>query len=60
MSKFTLGVPVKTRLPVKVWLLAAGVTVFSLVSSALHVQTAAPNQSMFAGFVSDRELPRGS
>jgi hypothetical protein len=59
MSKFTLGVPFKTRLPVKAWLVAGAVTVFSLVSSALHVQTS-PNQSMFADLVSDRDVPRGS
>ena len=59
MNKFTLGVPFKTRLPVKAWLVAGAVTVFSMVLLALHVQTA-PNQSMFAGLVSDRDVPRGS
>ena len=59
MSKFTLCVPFKSRLPVKAWLVAGAVTVFSLVSSALHVQIS-PNQSMFADLVSDRDVPRGS
>jgi hypothetical protein len=59
MSKFTLGVPFKTRLPVKAWLVAGAVTVFSLVSSPLHVQTS-PNQSIFADLVSHRDVPRGS
>ena len=33
MIKVTCGVPVKTRLPLTAWILAALVTLFSMVSS---------------------------
>jgi hypothetical protein len=38
MSK-TTGIPVKTRLPLTAWVLAGLVTLFSLVTAALHVTT---------------------
>ena len=42
MSNFAFGVPVKTRLPLKVWTMAAIVTLFSLLSSMMNFH-AAPN-----------------
>ena len=36
MNKITVSVPVKTRLPLMAWLLAALVTLFSTVSSILN------------------------
>jgi hypothetical protein len=37
MFKMLRRVPVKSRLPVEAWLLAAAVTLYSLVISQLHV-----------------------
>jgi hypothetical protein len=36
MFKMLRRVPVKSRLPVEAWLLAAAITLYSLVSSQLH------------------------
>ena len=40
------GLPVKSRLPLSAWLLAALVTLFSFVSSLKHVGTT-PEQAIF-------------
>lgn len=37
MFKMLRRVPVKSRLPVEAWLIAAAVTLYSLVSSQLHL-----------------------
>lgn len=37
MFKMLRRVPVKARLPVEAWLLAAAVTLYSLVNSQLHL-----------------------
>ena len=37
MIKITGGVPVKTRLPLTAWVLAGLVTLFSMVSSLVHL-----------------------
>lgn len=37
MFKMLRRVPVKSRLPVEAWLLAAAVTLYSLVNSQLHL-----------------------
>jgi hypothetical protein len=58
MSKLTLGIPLKTRLPVKAWMLFAIVALFSLASSALHLPTA-PSHSIYAAIVADWAAPRG-
>ena len=47
MSKAAFGIPVRTRLPLKAWALAALVALFSLATSALHLQPT-PNQSVLA------------
>ena len=36
ISMIKLAIPVKTRLPIRAWLLAGAVTVFSLASSLMH------------------------
>jgi hypothetical protein len=48
MSNFAFGVPVKTRLPIKVWSLAAIVTLFSLASSIIHSHDAS-DHAIYAG-----------
>ena len=50
MINFTFGVPVKTRLPSKAWMLAAIATLFSLASSLLHSHTPADN-ALYAGMI---------
>ena len=45
MIKITGSVPVKTRLPLTAWVLAGLVTLFSMVSSLVHV-TPASNQAV--------------
>jgi hypothetical protein len=45
MIKITGSVPVKTRLPLTAWVLAGLVTLFSVVSSLVHV-TPASNQAL--------------
>jgi hypothetical protein len=40
MIKITGSVPVKTRLPLTAWVLAGLVTLFSMVSSLVHVAPA--------------------
>jgi hypothetical protein len=42
MIKITGSVPVKTRLPLMAWVVAGLVTLFSMVSSLVHI---APNQT---------------
>ena len=45
MIKIAGSVPVKTRLPLTAWVLAGLVTLFSMVSSLVHV-TPASNQAL--------------
>jgi hypothetical protein len=59
MSNFAFGIPVKTRLPVKVWALAAIVTLFSLVLSMMHFY-AAPKHALYAGVAAELGFSRGS
>ena len=40
MIKITCSVPVKTRLPLTAWVVAGLVTVFSMVSSLVHIAPA--------------------
>ena len=49
MINFTSGVPVKTRLPLRAWMLAIA-TLFSLASSLLHSHTPADN-ALYAGMI---------
>jgi hypothetical protein len=47
MIKITGSVPVKTRLPLTAWVFAGLVTLFSMVSSFVHVApTSNPTQSL--------------
>ncbi len=50
MINFALGVPVKTRLPFKAWMLAAIVTLFSLASSIIHSH-APSGHAIYAGMI---------
>jgi hypothetical protein len=50
MINFTFGVPVKTRLPSRAWILAAIATLFSLASSLLYSHTPADN-TLYAGMI---------
>lgn len=45
MFKMLRRVPVKSRLPVEAWLIAAAVTLYSLVSSQLHLPDPAALQA---------------
>jgi len=45
MFKMLRRVPVKSRLPVEAWLIAAAVTLYSLVSSQLHLPDPATLQA---------------
>jgi hypothetical protein len=54
MSKPTFGIPVRTRVPLKAWALAALVALFSLTMSALHLNTA-PSQSVLETFASESD-----
>ena len=56
MSNFAFGVPVKTRLPLKVWALAAIVTLFS---SMMHFH-ATPEHALYAGVAAEHGISRGS
>jgi hypothetical protein len=47
-----LAISVKTRLPIKAWLLAGAVTVFSLASSLMHPN---PHHALYAG-VTDAQV----
>jgi hypothetical protein len=47
MHKTAFGVLVRTRLPLKAWAAAMMVTLFSLMTSALHVNTQ-PHESLLA------------
>ena len=55
MTKTTFGIPVRTRVPLKAWVLAALVALFSLVTSALHLQTA-PKQSVLEALASQSDV----
>jgi hypothetical protein len=59
MSNFAFGVPVKTRLPIRVWSLAAILTLFSLASSIIHFHDAS-DHAIYAGVASPHASPRGS
>ena len=50
MINFTFGVPVKTRLPLRAWMLAAIAILFSLASSLLHSPTPVDNP-LYAGMI---------
>ena len=56
MSNFAFGVPVKTRLPIKVWSLAAIVTLFSLASSIIHSHDAS-DHAIYAGVAAAHGVP---
>jgi hypothetical protein len=58
MINFTFGVPVKTRLPPRAWVLAALVTMFSLASSIIHSHDAQLHP-IYAGVTSSHGSPRG-
>lgn len=58
MINFTFDVPVKTRLPLTAWVLAALVTMFSLASSIIHSHDA-PVHAIYAGVASSHGSPRG-
>jgi len=45
MIKLPNTIPVRTRLPLSAWAVAALVTIFSLVSSALHLSPVASGSS---------------
>ena len=51
MINFTFGVPVKTRLPPRAWVLAALVTMFSLASSIMDSHDAQLH-AIYAGVTS--------
>lgn len=51
MIKPTFGIPVRTRVPLKLWVLAAFVALFSLATSALHLHTT-PNESVVQALAS--------
>ena len=59
MSKPIFGIPVKTRVPLKAWVLAALVALCSLIASALHLHTT-PNQSVLETSASELEFLTGS
>jgi hypothetical protein len=50
MITFASGVPVKTRLPCKAWMLAAIIALFSLTSSIIHSH-AASGHATYAGMI---------
>ncbi len=52
ISMIKLAIPVKTRLPIRAWLLAGAVTVFSLASSLMHPN---PHHALYAG-VTDAQV----
>ena len=56
MSNFAFGVPLKTRLPIKVWSLAAIVTLFSLASSIIHSHDAS-DHAIYAGVAAAHGVP---
>ena len=47
MNNLTFGIPVKSRLPRKAWLLAGVVTLFSLGSSIGHLHST-PHHAIYA------------
>jgi hypothetical protein len=59
MINFAFGIPVKTRLPLKAWTLAAIVSLFSLASSIIHSHHA-PDHAIYAGVAAAHGSPRGS
>jgi hypothetical protein len=58
MSKPTFGIPVRTRVPLKAWMLAGLVALLSLASSALHLQTT-PSQSVLETLASESDFLGG-
>jgi hypothetical protein len=58
MSKPTFGIPVRTRVPLKVWVLASLVALFSLATSALHLHTT-PSQSVLETLASESDFLGG-
>ena len=50
MINFKFDVPFKTRLPLRAWLLAALVTMFSLASSIIHSH-APSDHAIYAGMI---------
>jgi hypothetical protein len=58
MTKSTFGIPVRTRVPLKAWVLAALVALFSLATSALHLHTT-PTQSVLETLASESDFPGG-
>jgi hypothetical protein len=59
MSNLVFGVPVRTRLPLKVWAVAAVITLFSLASSKIH-SPASSDHAVYAGVTAEHEVARGS
>jgi hypothetical protein len=51
MIKPAFGIQVRTRVPLKLWVLAAFVALFSLATSALHLHTT-PNESVVQALAS--------
>jgi hypothetical protein len=58
MSKPTFGIPVRTRVPLKAWVLAALVALFSLATSALHLHIT-PSQSVLETLASQSDFLGG-
>jgi hypothetical protein len=59
MNNLTFGIPVKTRLPRKAWMLATVVTLFSLASSIGQMHST-PRHAIYAGATAEQQAPRGS
>jgi hypothetical protein len=59
MSNLVFGVPVRTRLPLKVWAVAAVITLFSLASSMIQ-SPASSDHAVYAGVTAEHEVARGS
>jgi hypothetical protein len=59
MSNLVFGVPVRTRLPLKVWAVAAAITLFSLASSMIH-SPASSDHAVYAGVTGEHQVARGS
>jgi len=51
----TFGIPVRTRVPLKIWVLAALAAIFSLAASALHLHTT-PSQSVIEALASESNI----
>ena len=59
MNDLTVGIPVKTRLPCKAWMLAIVVTLFSLAFSIGQMHST-PRHAIYAGATTEQHAPRGS